>query len=90
MPRRCGGCPTGGAALATYDGQHGNPVLLLREVWAKVIALAIGDVGARPWLAANPRGVVEVPCDGTGFPRDMDTPADLAALRFQPCPRRLP
>jgi CTP:molybdopterin cytidylyltransferase MocA len=82
--RRLIATPTRGAAVATYDGQRGNPVLLLREVWADVIALAIGDVGARPWLAANPSRVIEVPCEGTGSPRDIDTPEDLAALRLHP------
>ena len=70
---------SGGAAVAvaTYDGRRGNPVLLGREVWPGVAALAQGDVGARAFMAANPGLVTEVPCDGTGSPDDIDHPDDL-------------
>lgn len=69
-----------GAAVATYDGQARNPVLLDRAVWAEVRAAAVGDTGARGWLRAHPERVTEVPCDGTGSPADVDTPADLAGM----------
>jgi nicotine blue oxidoreductase len=65
------------AAVATYGGQPRNPVLLARSVWAAVAEAAVGDVGARAWLRANPERVVAVACDGTGDPRDVDTPDDL-------------
>ncbi len=68
------------AAVATYAGRQRNPVLLARSVWSQVAGLAVGDTGARPWLRAHPDLVVEVPCDTTGSPEDVDTPADLAAL----------
>lgn len=68
------------AAVATYDGRQRNPVLLARGTWLQVAALAVGDTGARPWLRAHPDLVMEVPCDGTGSPFDIDTPDDLAAL----------
>ncbi|MHB8449925.1 MAG: nucleotidyltransferase family protein [Mycobacteriales bacterium] len=68
------------AAVATYAGKPRNPVLLARAAWAEVARLAVGDVGARPWLRAHPELVVAVPCDGTGSPEDVDTPHDLAAL----------
>lgn len=69
----------GGASLAvaTYEGQRGHPVLIGREHWAEAMKLT-GDEGARPLLAAH--DVTEVPCDGTGSPDDIDTPADLSAL----------
>ncbi len=67
-------------AVATYDGRPRNPVLLGASVWAEVSALAIGDVGARPWLRTHPDAVTPVPCDGTGSPFDIDTPADLQQL----------
>ncbi|HEX3898153.1 MAG TPA: nucleotidyltransferase family protein [Mycobacteriales bacterium] len=67
------------AAVATYDGQPRNPVLLARSVWPAVAASAVGDVGARAWLRANPDQVVAVDCDGTGDPRDVDEPGDLPA-----------
>jgi CTP:molybdopterin cytidylyltransferase MocA len=69
------------AAVATYDGQPRNPVLLSRRVWPDVAALAVGDVGARAWLRAHPDRVLAVPCDGTGSPRDVDTAAELELLR---------
>ena len=65
------------AAVATYGGRRRNPVLLARSTWEDVSMLAYGDVGARRYLEANPGDVVEVPGDGTGDPRDIDTPADL-------------
>ena len=68
------------AAVATYAGKPRNPVLLSRSVWTQVMELAQGDTGARPWLRAHADRVVEVPCDLTGSPIDIDTPADLAAL----------
>ncbi len=69
------------AAVATYGGAPRNPVLLDRTVWSEVAALAEGDAGARTWLRAHPDRVTAVPCDDTGSPYDVDTPADLAALR---------
>jgi CTP:molybdopterin cytidylyltransferase MocA len=69
-----------GAAQATYGGRRGHPVLLGRTVITEVAAAATGDRGAGPWLAAHPERVRLVPCDGTGDPRDVDVPDDLAAL----------
>ena len=66
-------------AVATYGGRIGHPVLLGRETWDEVERLAIADVGARGLIAHRPDLVVEVPCDGTGDPRDVDIPAELAA-----------
>ncbi|MCA1711485.1 MAG: nucleotidyltransferase family protein [Actinobacteria bacterium] len=68
------------AAVATYAGKQRNPVLLTREIWDDVARLSTGDTGARPWLRAHPELVVDVPCDDTGTPHDIDTPHDLAAL----------
>jgi nicotine blue oxidoreductase len=67
-------------AVATYDGQPRNPVLLAREHWPEVIALATGDAGARPFLRAHPDLVTPVECGDTGRPDDIDTPADLARI----------
>lgn len=65
------------AAVATYAEQPRNPVLLTRAAFAEVAASAQGDVGARAWLRAHPARVTPVPCDDTGSPYDIDTPADL-------------
>jgi CTP:molybdopterin cytidylyltransferase MocA len=65
-----------GLAVATYAGERGHPVLVGREHWAAVTESAIGDVGARGYLADHP-DVVEVDCTGTGDPRDVDHPSEL-------------
>jgi CTP:molybdopterin cytidylyltransferase MocA len=64
-------------AVATYDGQPRNPVLIAREHWPAVIESARGDVGARPFLRAHPDLVTGVECGDTGAPDDIDTPEDL-------------
>ena len=64
-------------AVACYDGEPRNPVLIGREHWAEVIRLADGDVGARPFLRAHPELVTRVDCSDTGRPDDIDTPDDL-------------
>ena len=64
-------------AVATYDGRRANPVLLARSLWAEARELT-GDVGARALMQRHE--VVEVPCDSTGSPVDVDTSADLERL----------
>jgi CTP:molybdopterin cytidylyltransferase MocA len=68
-------------AVAAYDGQPRNPVLLAREHWAEVIATAAGDQGARTFLRTRPDVVTLVECGDTGRPDDIDTPADLARIK---------
>jgi nicotine blue oxidoreductase len=67
-------------AVACYDGQPRNPVLISREHWPEVVALAAGDVGARPFLRARPDLVRRVECADTGRPDDIDSPEDLARV----------
>ena len=67
-------------AVATYHGKPRNPVLLARRHWPGVLAAAVGDAGARPYLRAHPDLVTEVECADTGRPDDVDTPEDLARL----------
>jgi nicotine blue oxidoreductase len=76
----------GGAtvAVAAYDGQPRNPVLLAREHWPEVIATATGDQGARTFLRTRPELVTLVECGDTGRPDDIDTPADLARITAAP------
>jgi len=69
-----------GIAVASYDGKLRNPVLLARDEWAGVLALAAGDVGARPYLQAHPDRVTAVECGDIGRPDDVDTPEDLARV----------
>jgi CTP:molybdopterin cytidylyltransferase MocA len=76
----------GGAsvAVAAYDGQPRNPVLLAREHWPEVIETATGDQGARTFLRTRPELVTLVECGDTGRPDDIDTPADLARISTNP------
>jgi nicotine blue oxidoreductase len=67
-------------AVACYEGQPRNPVLISREHWAEVAQLAAGDVGARPFLRAHPELVTQIECGDTGRPDDIDTPEDLARV----------
>ena len=67
-------------AVAAYHGRPRNPVLIAREHWAQVTALAVGDAGARPFLRAHPELVTAVECGDTGSPDDVDTRADLERI----------
>ncbi len=67
-------------AVACYEGRPRNPVLIGREHWPEVAELAVGDVGARPFLRAHQDLVTEVECGDTGRPDDIDTPDDLARI----------
>lgn len=62
-------------ARATYDGVPGHPVLLGRDRWAEVSALADGDAGARPYLTSH--RAAEVPCEDVADGGDVDQPEDL-------------
>lgn len=75
------------AAVAAYAGQPRNPVLLGREHWPEVVALAVGDAGARQFLRAYPDLVTVVECGDTGQPDDIDTPADLERIAARVPPR---
>lgn len=70
-------------AVATYDGEPRNPVLIAREHWSEVMAAATGDKGARAFLRARPDLVAKVECGDTGSPQDIDTPDDLARIRYE-------
>jgi molybdenum cofactor cytidylyltransferase len=64
-------------AVATYGGVRANPVLIARALWPEALALT-GDTGARQLMERH--AVVEVPCDDTGDPTDIDTEAIRATL----------
>ncbi|MDQ1599841.1 MAG: hypothetical protein QOD68_1315, partial [Actinomycetota bacterium] len=63
--------------VATYADRAGHPVLLGRDHWPDVAAEAVGDVGARPVLAARANLVVRVECADIGDGHDVDVPSDL-------------
>jgi molybdenum cofactor cytidylyltransferase len=70
----------GGAAAvrATYNGEPGHPVLLERRLFERMRDVT-GDHGARNLLISM--RTREVPCDDLGGGQDVDTPAQLDALR---------
>ncbi|MGW6415969.1 nucleotidyltransferase family protein [Streptomyces sp. NPDC055055] len=67
-------------AAASYDGQRGHPVLFGSEHWAGIAAGAVGDRGARDYLAAHRDAITPVDCSDVAEPYDIDTEADLAHL----------
>jgi molybdenum cofactor cytidylyltransferase len=78
--RRVIGARDGEAAAvrATYFGAPGHPVLLERELFESFRNVT-GDHGARHLLLSVQ--VRNVPCDDIGGGEDVDTPAELDALR---------
>lgn len=66
------------AVRATYFGAPGHPVLLERELFESFRNVS-GDHGARNILLSVQ--VRDVPCDDIGGGEDVDTPAELDALR---------
>jgi molybdenum cofactor cytidylyltransferase len=66
------------AVRATYGGAPGHPVAIKRALFPEVAQLR-GDLGARDLLEAH--RVVGVECGHLSRAADVDTPADLDALR---------
>jgi molybdenum cofactor cytidylyltransferase len=70
--------PCAAAVRATYDGEPGHPVLLERVLFERMRDVT-GDHGARNLLISMQTR--EVPCEDLGGGQDVDTPAQLDALR---------
>lgn len=70
------------AVVPVYRYQRGNPVLVSRTLWARLMSLH-GDAGASAVLQAHPAWVHEVRFDHP-VPADIDTPADLHKLARRP------
>lgn len=70
------------AVVPKYRYAPGNPVLVDRRLWPRLMSLE-GDEGAQPLLKAHPEWVEEVWVEHLS-PRDVDTPIDVDELR----PRR--
>jgi molybdenum cofactor cytidylyltransferase len=66
------------AVRATYSGEPGHPVLLERDLFERMRDVT-GDHGARNLLIST--HTREVPCEDLGGGEDVDTPAQLDALR---------
>jgi molybdenum cofactor cytidylyltransferase len=67
------------AAVPVYRGRRGNPALLGRDLFPRLLELA-GDEGARR-LLQSVDGVLEVSINEEGVVADIDTAADLETLR---------
>lgn len=65
--------------LPKYRHHMGNPVVVDRSLWARVMSLE-GDEGAQRLWQAHPEWVNEV-WFSESSPRDVDTEADVAELR---------
>ena len=65
------GAGTTALARASYYGRPGHPVLLGRDHWAGVIETAVGDQGARTYLAS--RDVTLVECGDLASGLDVDS-----------------
>lgn len=74
-------------ARAAYGGSPGHPVLLGRAHWAGAAGAAVGDAGARGYLAGRP-DVLLVECGDLADPDDVDTPEQLAAFTARVRPSR--
>ena len=70
------------AVVPKYRYATGNPVIVRRELWPRLMSLE-GDEGAKRLLTAHPEWVEEVWFEQLP-PRDVDTEADVEELR----PRR--
>jgi molybdenum cofactor cytidylyltransferase len=66
------------AVRATYHGEPGHPVLLERRLFERMRDVT-GDHGARNLLIST--RTREIPCDDLGGGQDVDTLAQLDALR---------
>lgn len=66
-------------ARAAYGGVPGHPVLIGREHWRGVLAVAAGDRGAREYLQSADVDLVE--CGDIGSGDDIDTPEALESWR---------
>jgi CTP:molybdopterin cytidylyltransferase MocA len=66
------------AVRATYGGEPGHPVLLENDLFERLRNVT-GDHGARNLILSVPTR--EVPCDDLCGGEDVDTPAELDALR---------
>lgn len=74
-----------GAVVPRYRGVRGHPVLFGAATFDE-LAMLSGDVGARRVLERDPARVRWVDLD-VEVPADVDTPADLAAMRGATSPR---
>lgn len=74
-----------GTAIAT-GLRRGNPVVFARQHAVSAAESAVGDVGARTYLAGHPDAIDVVDCSDLTDGADIDTPAQLNLLHDAPHP----
>lgn len=74
VKRVAAGAATDTLAMGGYGDRRGHPVVLGRDHWAGVAALAEGDVGARTYLRMHAYEVTVVPCGDVADDTDLDVP----------------
>ena len=72
--------PDGLAYVPHFDGKWGNPVLVRRGLFSRLMALS-GDQGARKLLASMPEHIHLVPVEDAGILTDFDTREALSAVQ---------
>ncbi|MFF2849067.1 NTP transferase domain-containing protein [Streptomyces sp. NPDC058001] len=77
---RAAGTSPHALAAAVYGGERGHPVLFGADRWADIAASAVGDRGARAYLAAHAGELTAVECGDVAEAYDIDTEADLTRL----------
>ena len=82
MVERFGAEPEVAALVPVFAGTRGNPVILSRSLFARIMQLT-GDQGARKLLEHTP-AVVEFPVSDTAISLDIDTQEALASLSSGP------
>lgn len=75
VQRMTAGVGPSSLARATYAGKVGHPVVLGRAHWSEICSSAVGDVGARRYLAAHQ--VLEVECGDLATGLDVDLATDF-------------
>jgi len=73
--------------VPTYRGRRGHPVVFMRDMWTELLDTP-DHLGARVVVRRDPSRVCEVAVDDPGILVDVDTPADLHALRSVSSPHR--
>lgn len=73
-------------AALSYGGRRGHPIYLPRRLWAELLALPPGDT-LRTLLQRHAEAIVYVYAASDAVLRDIDTPAEYAALAAQYAPR---
>ncbi|MDQ1007430.1 CTP:molybdopterin cytidylyltransferase MocA [Streptomyces sp. V4I23] len=77
---RAAGLSRAALAAAAYGGERGHPLAFGADRWADIAASAVGDRGARAYVAAHEGELTLVECGDVAEEYDIDTPGDLRHL----------